>query len=320
MEELLLGYLLGALDETSRQRVEARLRSDPEARACLERIRQALEPLDADRADPQPPPNLAANTLAFVANHAPQGLPTAPAPRPSGGAILRWNRRADWVAAAVLLILCGGLGASLLAGQWRAYRRTACAENLRVLWNGLNAYADLTEGMFPHVEADGPRAVAGVFLPTLRDQGVLQAVNFRCDGGDAPPTVTLTDLDQLYRDDPERYHEAARELGGTYAYSLGFRDGDGLRGLSQQSGDTLPILADQPMPGVQGNSRNHGGGGQNVLYVGGVVRWCSVTTAGENGDDIYVNQCFQVRAGLFRSDTVLGAGDATPSRPARWDR
>ena len=57
---------------------------------------------------------------------------------------------------------------------------------------------------------------------------------------------------------------------------------------------------------------NHGGSGQNVLYVGGHVRWAAQPTVGEEGDNIYVNRLNRVGAGVCRPDSVLGASDARP--------
>jgi hypothetical protein len=60
------------------------------------------------------------------------------------------------------------------------------------------------------------------------------------------------------------------------------------------------------------NSPNHGGQGQNVLYIGGNVRWCANPAAGRDGDNIYLNRDRKVQAGVSRDDTVLGSGDARP--------
>ena len=52
--------------------------------------------------------------------------------------------------------------------------------------------------------------------------------------------------------------------------------------------------------------------GQNVLYVGGHVRFCTATKVGIDGDDIYLNQMGAVGAGANRFDTVLGFGGDVP--------
>ena len=80
--------------------------------------------------------------------------------------------------------------------------------------------------------------------------------------------------------------------------------------------DLLPILADAPANNERcqprGNSGNHGGRGQNVLYVSGAVRYCTTRTVGMDRDDIYLNLDQRVNAGLNSRDTVLGAGATQP--------
>jgi prepilin-type processing-associated H-X9-DG protein len=60
------------------------------------------------------------------------------------------------------------------------------------------------------------------------------------------------------------------------------------------------------------NSINHDGRGQNVLYVGGHVRWAVQPTVGEDCDHIYINHHNRVGAGVCRIDSVLGSSDARP--------
>src|SRR5262249_49245460 len=125
-----------------------------------------------------------------------------------------------------------------------------------------------------------------------------------------PVNVTLADLQDVFQRDPDEFARLGADLSGGFAYSLGYRDGQGLIGLRATDPGTLPILAD--LPAGPGNRPNHGGSGQNVLYIGGNVRWCTSRTVGEAGDDIYVNKHNFLRAGEGRSDTVLGPGDARP--------
>ena len=122
---------------------------------------------------------------------------------------------------------------------------------------------------------------------------------------------TVAELEDLYQRSPDAFRAASRELAGDYAYCLGYEDGPAHRGLQRDSGDGLPILADGSGEDA-GNSANHEGAGQNVLFVGGNVRWCTLPTVGLDGDNIYVNRDFRVRAGVCRSDSVLAASDASP--------
>jgi hypothetical protein len=316
MDENLVGYLLKSLEPGEQAAVEAHLRADPEARARLEALERALAPLAADAEAPGPPPGLALAALARVAEHRCRALP--PAPPPSRHQLLpgprRWFRRADLVAAALLLVLLGGLMLPGLVHQWREYQRRACAENLRQFWVGLEAYAAQREGAFPRVEEQGPRSAAGVFVAELRDAGVLpEQVSVGCPGVGrrAPAGRSVADLEGLYTASRPDYNTAARELAGNYAYSLGYRENGAHFGLRRDSGDLLPILADASPRA--GNSANHGGAGQNVLYIGGYVSWCTERTVGVERDDIYLNQEYQVLAGVKRTDTCLGPGNASPA-------
>src|SRR5262249_31754038 len=110
------------------------------------------------------------------------------------------------------------------------------------------------------------------------------------------------------------YESIAAQLAGDYAYCLGYEQNGRLCGLRQDSGDGLPIMADCAAADGE-NSTNHGTAGQNVLFVGGNVRWCVRPTVGMGGDHIYVNCNNRVLAGVRRSDTVLGSSAARPFLP-----
>jgi len=319
MEENLVGHLLGALDPVTHARVEAYLEVDPQAQYRLELLQGALEPLADDREDPAPPPALLMATFARIAEYqvaqnAAVVLPSAPRPSPRQiGSPGRWFRPIDWVTAAALLVLVGGLGLPLLARQWHEQKRLACGDNLRRFWVALGTYSDQCEGEFPRVEQNGARGVAGVFVPLLQDRGLLSDVSIACPAtGQRPPShCSLVELERLQREDPEAFTAAARDLAGNYAYSLGYMDGSRLLGLRRDSGDCLPILADCARRGGD-TSDNHQGRGQNVLYIGGHVRWCVEPTVGVDADHIYVNQRYRVQAGISRVDSVLAASGTRP--------
>jgi prepilin-type processing-associated H-X9-DG protein len=184
---------------------------------------------------------------------------------------------------------------------------------LRNFHAGLSAFADANEGRFPEVAANGPNAFAGIFVPALTERGLAQDVSIGCPahGTRAPLSQSLNELAELARTDPEKYESLAAQLAGDYAYCLGYEEGGRLYGLRQDSGDKLPVMADCAGTGGE-NSDNHGTAGQNVLFVGGHVRWCVRPTVGVDGDHIYVNRNNRVLAGVRRSDTVLGPSAARP--------
>jgi hypothetical protein len=61
---------------------------------------------------------------------------------------------------------------------------------------------------------------------------------------------------------------------------------------------------------MRGSSANHGG--QNVLYIGGNVRFHKTPAAGRDQDHIFMNRLHQVAAGVDRDDTVLGLSADRP--------
>lgn len=313
MNEHLVGYILGSLDPVTHARVEAHLHSHPETAERVGQLRQLLAPLD-DSDDVDPPPGLVHATLARVAEYRCK-LPTAPASSPAQQAVppRRTFRPIDWVAAAVVLFLLGGLAVPFVAQQWQLQQRTACANNLRKFWVALAAYSDRSQGDFPRIEADGPRGIAGIFVPMLRDAGVAQDVSIGCPGREVrePLTYTVADLERMHVRAPEQYRAVSREIGGNYAYCLGYQEGNTLYGLRRDSTDRLPILSDCAED-TTANSRNHAGRGQNVLFVGGNVRWATDPAVGLEGDHIFVNHHNRVQAGVCRIDSVLGTSAARP--------
>jgi hypothetical protein len=320
MDENLVGYLLNALDPETSRDVESHLRQDPEARRRLDLLRQGLQPLALDRDAIEPPPGLADRTLARVVELR-RDLPHAPPASAErfGGGERSWWRRADVLVAACLLIALLGLGVSWVAHvRQGVYQIDRCQNNLRVLHQAVMGYADRHNGDLPWVEDRPPRDVAGIFIPLLHDAGVLgpaESVICPAEWAARSGARPLADLEAL---PPDEFRRSIDRLAGAYAYSLGYRDPDGrLFGLRRDpaapDSDLLPVLADRPpVENVAfANSPSHRNG-QNVLYLGGHVRFCTARNVGVDGDDIYLNQRNQVAAGLHRQDTVLGASADHP--------
>jgi hypothetical protein len=318
MDEHLIGYLRNTLDPATRRSVEAYLRTHPDAEARVHHLRQTLGPWDEDSEAFAPPADLVRKTLARVAEHRCRPLPPAPRPATSQVGTLgpRRYHRADVAVAAGVLFLVGTLTFTWVAGSRARAQEVACQNQMRQVWEALEQYsAKQNHGEFPRVESDGPRSVAGAFVPILQDAGFLSPdVTLVCssNGERAGPRPSLRELEAMYRDQPDLYTSVARTLAGTYAYTLGYGDNGALVGLRRDSGDFLPLLADAPPLSGVGLSLNHGGRGQNVLYIGGNVRWCTARTVGVNCDDIYLNQDGKLRTGRNWGDTVLAPSGATP--------
>jgi prepilin-type processing-associated H-X9-DG protein len=314
MHEQLLDYLLNNLDEPARRKVEARLQTDAEARGQLELLQRALAPLAAD-AEIVPPPALAARTVARVAEHICTDLPHAPVILRADPGVRPWWRRADALVAASLLLTFAGLGISAL---WKARSTSAavaeCANNLLEFHKAVKAYEDQHHSL-PVIVANAPHDVAGMVAPVLYEARVLPATfTVRCPGHGPfqPCSVTLTDLQNL---PPAQFAQEAPKLLVSYAYSLGYRDENNVwhacSVLADQPTGHVPLLADTPPPdAAAGNSLNHGGRGQNVLFLDGHVRF--LTDRRPGGDDLFLNRARRIAAGLDSYDAVLGHSAARP--------
>jgi hypothetical protein len=324
MDENLLGYLLKSLDVDSQREVESYLRSHPAERTHLERLRAALAPLASDP-DEEPPPGLRVRTLARIAEYHCHKLPAAPPPE--AAQILEAPIRGSWrwadflVAASILLCLLT-LVPLLTARVWRQYQQYACANNLHKFHTALVRYSDNHGGAFPKVDLQGARSVAGIFVPILHDEGVLDKdVSLSCSSitSRPPSNRSVQELEDLYWERKDEFRELSRGLSGCYAYTLGYWDGGVLRGLHRDAGDRVPVMADCPPVGSAlfgaDNSPNHGGKGQNVLFSDGSVTFCTTRSVGLGGDDIYLNQNNRQAAGLNPRDSVLG-----PSASSPWPR
>jgi hypothetical protein len=326
MEQNLVGYLLGALDGDAQRQVEDYLKTDPAAQGQLDTLRRALAPLEVDKEEIAPPAGLAFRALSRVAEYRCRPQPeseSVPAPPPvlrmrSGGYERRWWRRADVLVAASLFLVLTGLGSSFIfRARERQQANLVCQNNLRQFHEALWSYSDGRDGYFPPIPEKAPYNVAGMFVPQLVSTGHLGTnASLRCPGnGDKPcPKFSLEDLQKMA---PEEFEKASHKLAGCYAYSLGYRDPTGqycpLRrdpSHPDLNDDLLPIMADKPDE-ARGNSPNHGGA-QNVLYVGGNVRYCTTPNVGVDEDNIYLNKEGKVAAGVNRWDTVLGRSADRP--------
>lgn len=315
MNDRLLSYLLGQLSAAEVRALEAELATNPELALQLELHTRALAPLNEGDI-PEPPAGLADRTLAFVLARVEQPLPAAPTrPLRTGDVPLRPRSRwIDWVLAASLLILVGGLATIAVNQAWNQSQIRSCQQNLATLWAALVQYGQNHNGSLPTIQdTPGVQSMAGVYVPMLFQSGVVtEPLDVGCPARGKKPAsaTTLTELDRLYQSSPEQLRQRMRDLAGDYAYTLGYREDGKLKGLNLGTNEGVPLLADGPSGDGFGNSPNHGLRGQNVLFVGGNVRWQPTSALGPQCEEIYQNRQRQIRAGLDLSDFVLGAGDA----------
>lgn len=322
MQDRLVEHVMGILDSSQQAEMEEALRRDPELRRRADRLQQALAPLATDREEEDAPPGLVARTVARVAEHicAESDLPHAPTTIADRGTESDRPRRlrADVIVAASLLLAVVGLAAPYVLRTQTAAHLAECQNNLRQLHVALSSYRD-QHGRFPDVAVKPPFVAAGMVLPLLRDAGVLPAeATLRCPNAvSADDRLEMVGAAELRNMSPDEFEAHAARLSPYYAYSLGYRDEAGNLHSPAESPDVprslTPLMADSPPAyGIAGNSRNHEGKGQNVLFADGHVRFATLRTVGYGGDDIFLNRDRKVAAGLGAQDAVLGWSAAQP--------
>jgi uncharacterized protein DUF1559 len=305
--EHLLGYLLGALEPTEQEQVEAELDLNPALRAELDRLGGCVRGLGLGEQPPsfEPPQGLAARTCRFIAAQSQPAAVSAPPRR------FRW---ADLVAVAAVLVIGISLFFPWLVNSHIASQIAACENNLRQLGVALQDYSN-RHGSFPWPEGSGPRAAAGIYAPTLVTFEQLPHTVFLCPSSSLARgrgEFRVPTLDELDQATGPTLVALQNSMGGDYGYTLGYIEGGKLQKPRSGGRPMFPILADAPSDTLPGRvSANHRGQGQNLLCEDGHVRYLVKVPSAELLDDPFHNRDGRVAAGLDRDDAVIGtSGDA----------
>lgn len=302
----MLDYALGQLDGPARLQFERELGSNPAAADRVERVTRAIHQLLDDDDAHAPPPGLARSTMSFVEanrNGRRSILDFVPMAVP-----FRWGD----VAVAAGIFMAGLL--TLIPPATRARERMAqagCTYNLQQLGRALWQYGSLHRH-YPRAPEQAPDSDSGTYLVMLREDGLINDLgildcpcNGRCQKH--PPVPDLKELLRLQRTNPRLYNET---LHSDYAYNISVgRHSAGVERIEADHG-IVPLLADQPdHEGFvcirPGNSPNHGGHGQNVLYTDLHVGWHPTRRVNPHDDDMYLNQQGELSPGDDESDAVL---------------
>lgn len=312
MREQLLGYLLGALDASEREQLEARLAVDEDLQLELAELRRKLEPLRCDREELQPPLGLAHRTCQYVATHAQFYRMFA--------ASDRWRMQDVLTAAGIIIIVTMLVFPAVYNSRANA-RLTACGDNLRALGAALLQYSQYHDELFPGVPLEGNRAVAGIYAPQLLEAGFLdRAGRFICPSSPLAAdrqfrVPTLAEIDRATSQQLIRLHQT---MGGSYAYAMGYVQGGQYHAVRNQARPDFALMADAP--GDDLASSPHHGCGFNVLFEDGRVGYrhsCRL----DCGDDIFRNRLGQLGPGIGPDDAVVAPSSAAPYIvPALLDR
>jgi prepilin-type processing-associated H-X9-DG protein len=322
MEPDLLGYVLKTLEPGELAQVEAFVHSHPVAQAQVEAMRQTLAPL-AFEPSIEPPSGLADRTLAHIAELTGGGTAAAAAKAAAGKLSWPGRRVVELIVAAVCIVTITGLGVAWIArirgvgtqGRGGELPLVDCQNNLLHLYKPFRTYADLHHGQFPNVsQAQAPRNVVAMVYPMLCEAKLLQPNSMVGNSGMC--CSPSNPLDKVSSMDSAAFQKWTEAMKRSYAYSLGYQGNKQIIGPRMDDGiplSLMPLLADSPpLDPWQGNSPDHDGRGQHVLYADGHVTFCYSRHVGYEQDDIYLNRASRVAAGLDARDAVLASGPVIP--------
>ena len=296
MHQLLLGHLLGALDDDEHDRVDALLEHDEECCRQLLLWRRRLAPLEAMRPEIEPPPGLAARTCRCIAACIPaldesrgwnRGLSSHPV-SPCRGSHLRWL---DVAAVALFLTVTVSMILPAIDDSRFQARLVSCQDRLRQFGLALGLYADQQQHTLGQMACDGRLTRAGVFAAgCIQDGGFADNLRPLC------PDAWLAAQGVLWTNKPPNIPKqpgpvvlgnstllttispCPRDLFSNDPYSDWpgtWRNGttDGRRGPCTPA--ERPLLADAPSANLPGQgffmSMSHRGRGRNVVFKDGRV-------------------------------------------------
>ncbi len=329
MRDELVGYLLDALDDPDRRRVDDALahpQGGPALRRDLDRLRRAARPLTLDSQSDPPPEGLARRTLRFVETHAhgqPQrqkaALPTPRVFTPESSPRRVASPRV-WIDRAILAATAGAacvlLVPMVLEGidQSRSLRTQ---RNLQLIGGGLAGYAG-QHRHFPMPPDSGPLSRAGLYAPTLvseqrlvADDGTfLVPGSALARGGYAVPSLEEVRRAQA-AGDRQAFERMIRSMGGDFGYTLGHRDPSGaLQPYRNLGRGHHPLMADAPDDDGHW-SANHPDRRHHVLFEDGRVEKIG-PHALHLDDHLFRNHRGEVRAGIDAEDAVIGDSHHQP--------
>ena len=318
--EHLLGYLLGALERTEHEQVEAEIEANPALRAELSRLEACLGRVGLDE-EPEhfdPPAGLAQRACRLVAERRKEYVVTRQSWTVATAESQRGMTWVNLLTVASVLVAGAALFFPALNHSMEQSERAACQNNMRQIGFALHEYSERDPNhSFPPVELVGHDSSAGIYAQILAGkQLILDTATFLCPSmSRTRPSNKLhipTD-EEIEQADEEALRELQKEMGGDYGYNMGYRKGNHVVPPTNSGRSNYALLTDAPsdsQPNRQ--SANHGGRGQNVLYEDGHIKFIRSLPSPQLPDHPFYNLNGRVGAGLNINDHVIGASGDRP--------
>lgn len=306
----LLDLALGKTDDGAPDTPDRDTASDPLLADRLDRIGRGLRlMLDDDPARFEPPAGLASRTIAFVQQEARRRADVIEfVPRAR-----RFRFEDLAVAATIFLASMLALAPAVLRGRER-WGRAGCAHNLQQVGLRLNQYAALNE-TYPFVSAEDEVPHVGSIVCRLSEGGFPiepEELHCPCSGSVCDKSKKIPALAAVREALKRSADEGCRMLENDFAFHVGYRPRPDHEPapLPAYLSATTPILADSPPHDASraillGNSPNHAGRGQNVLFADGHVEWSDDRRVSPIDKDLYLNNDDQPTYGIGPADAVL---------------
>lgn len=314
--ELLFDYSLGLTSQGEAAEAERVLAEFPEAVSLYDTLRSVLSPLDALEVEPCPD-ELAARTVLrlketarVAATQDEEDVEELVSARQGADETIRipfWRNWGDIAAVAAVLVLFVGVVLPTLGFARQKYWQSRCQANLGGVQEGLASYAGDFNGEFPSVatEVGAPWWKVGYQGPenhsntrrgwVLVRQGYVSPDKFLCPARRVDGHVSFDQLKvEDYSDFPNR-----RFIGFSIRIGSPQSKESDLSARNVLMADLNPIAEMLPADHsasvnlrlcdelLNGNSRNHGGRGQNVLLGDGAVQFIRQRHTSLSDDDIY---------------------------------
>ncbi len=312
-----LDFVLGQLDEDAADRWRLERDSDPDLAHRLDRLGHSIRSLlDHEDEAFEPPPGLARRTLEFVANESREARPGVLEFRPR---LFRLRLEDLAVAATIFLASLLALAPAILKGRER-WGRAACQNNLQKVGMRLHQYAAIKDA-YPFVSTDEEVPHVGTIICRLNDAGFPidpKDLLCPCSGsncGTAQCVPSLSKVAETMKVSPE---EGCRMIGANdYAFNVGNYESASLHAdptakagpLRAIASHAIPIISDRPAFNsgqvLEGNSPNHGGQGQNVLFADGHSSWHNSRRVTPADNDLFLNNDNRPAYGVSPEDAVL---------------
>jgi hypothetical protein len=324
MNEDLLGYLLDAIDDAERQRIDEALREDPQLQRQLEDLKRDLDCLDTAPRDFEPPSGLVERTCGFVDAHKEAQLVTPVSGRrwvgrscrmsPERGVSARSWSMADAVVVAGIVVVVSMLFFPAIANSRYRSHIAGCQFNLQRLGGALTEYSDRKGGLLPEIPVSGNCAVAGIYGPMLVEgQFLTDPKILICPGSGLAARSAGWQLPSFEELDQARGRQLVslqRAAGGSYGYTLGYLADGQYRAPRYEGRANFALMSDAPSLHLEGRrTEAHGGRGQNVLFEDNRVEFIVDCVA---YDALFVNREGFASAGLDENDSVIARSNTPP--------